>query len=253
MSMPLSPSFSSSFLRAAPRRAAHRIARRPAGASRWCRGLPALALLAACCAAQAQPAEPARPQGRYLTASGNLEVEVAACGTALCGTVTRVLANRSMHRPGQEMKPADTRPALGMQLLSGFRPVQPLASEADPSSAGAQPTQWAGLIHDRETGRQYDALMSVDASGDLVLRGYVGLPLFGRTQVWHRLAAQPASVAASLPGSLPASSPALLPSSPPSSSRSSSSSSSRSQAPSSMPAALPLAGSAAAGSTQEQQ
>lgn len=245
MSMLLSRSFSSSFLPAAPRRAAHRVGCRPAGASRCCRGLPALALLAACCAAQAQPAEPARPQGRYLTASGNLEVEVAACGTALCGTVTRVLANRSMHRPGQEMKPANTRPALGMQLLSGFRPVQPLASEADPSSAGAQPTQWAGLIHDRETGRQYDALMSVDASGDLVLRGYVGLPLFGRTQVWHRLANQPAAVAASLPPSPPA----LLPSSPPSSSHSSS----RSQAPSSMPAALPLAGPVAAGSTQERQ
>lgn len=243
MSMLLSRSFSSSFLPAAPRRAPHRVGCRPAGASCWCRGLPALALLAACCAAQAQPAEPARPQGRYLTASGNLEVEVAACGTALCGTVTRVLANHSMHRPGQEMKPADTRPALGMQLLSGFRPVQPLASEADPSSAGAQPTQWAGLIHDRETGRQYDALMSVDASGDLVLRGYVGLPLFGRTQVWHRLANQPAAVAASLPPSPPA----LLPSSPPFSSRSSS----RSQAPSSMPAALPLAGPVAAGSTQE--
>jgi hypothetical protein len=36
------------------------------------------------------------PTGRWLTESGNLEVVVAPCAADLCGTVARVLANRSM-------------------------------------------------------------------------------------------------------------------------------------------------------------
>jgi hypothetical protein len=34
--------------------------------------------------------------GRWLTDNGNLEIEIAPRGAALCGTVTKVLANRSM-------------------------------------------------------------------------------------------------------------------------------------------------------------
>ena len=53
-----------------------------------------------------QPAQATDPRGRWITANGNLEVEIAPCGNALCGTVTQVLGNRSMsvtaprwHRP----------------------------------------------------------------------------------------------------------------------------------------------------------
>jgi len=79
-----------------------------------------LALAAAQAQAQAQP-QPAQA-GRWITESGNLEVEIAPCGESLCGTVTRVLANRSMSAPGQDMDAADKRPALGMQILTGLRP-----------------------------------------------------------------------------------------------------------------------------------
>ena len=39
--------------------------------------------------------------GRWITASGNLEIEIAPCGQALCGTVVRVLANNSMSSSGK--------------------------------------------------------------------------------------------------------------------------------------------------------
>src|SRR5262249_50857822 len=70
----------------------------------------------------AQPAGPSSQAGvlgRWLTHTGNLEVEIARCGEALCGTVVKVLANNSMSGPG-EMAPKDGRPALGMTILKSF-------------------------------------------------------------------------------------------------------------------------------------
>lgn len=135
-----------------------------------------LALLALAAAPLAMAQSTPSQMGRWITESGNLEVEVAPCGEAFCGTVVRVLANRSMSAPGTEMNAADTRPALGMKLLSDFRP------------AGAG--EWKGEIYNREKGKTYSALISTPAADQLVVRAYVGLPLFGKTQVWRRPGAQ---------------------------------------------------------------
>jgi uncharacterized protein (DUF2147 family) len=147
------------------------------------RTLLPLALALASAAAAAQPAAPfgaADPRGRWITASGNLEVELAPCGAALCGTVTRVIANRSMRPEGGAMAPVDTRPALGMVLLSDLRPDE----------GEGPPTAWRGQIYNRENGKTYRCRLQVDtastAQGELVLRGYVGIPLFGQTQRWLR-------------------------------------------------------------------
>ncbi len=121
----------------------------------------------------AQTTAPASQQGRWLTESGNFEVHIAPCGAALCGKVVRVLANRSMSAPGTEMAAADSRPALGMTLLSGF--VR--------SGEG----ELKGEIYNRENGKTYAALMSMPAPDQLAIRAYVGLPLFGKTQVWRRV------------------------------------------------------------------
>ena len=135
-----------------------------------------LVAAAAFTSASAQASE--SPLGRWLTASGNLEVDIAPCGAALCGVVTRVLGNRSMSREGQEMQAVDTRPALGMKILRDFVPE---------SSEGERTTRWEGEIHNRENGKTYACLMSLGADGGLVLRPYVGLPLLGKTQVWMRV------------------------------------------------------------------
>ncbi len=143
--------------------------------------------------AQAQQhATPTDPRGRWITASGNLEVEIAPCGQALCGIVTQVLGSRSMSRNGEAMQPVDTRPALGMTLLKDFVPTTA-------APAGGAPVQWHGAIYNRENGKTYQCLMSLDAAADghtaLVLHPYVGLPLFGKTQYWQR--AVPATAAVS--------------------------------------------------------
>lgn len=139
--------------------------------------LPALAALSIAAIAHTA-AHAADPRGRYLTASGNLEVELARCGAALCGRVSKVIANRSMSRPGEAMQAADGRDPMGLQLLSNF--------VADGDTA-AEATRWRGEIYNRENGKTYAGLMSLGQRGDLVLRAYVGLPVFGKTQVWQRL------------------------------------------------------------------
>ncbi|RYF43071.1 MAG: DUF2147 domain-containing protein [Comamonadaceae bacterium] len=130
-----------------------------------------------------QPAQSAPQQlGRWITESGNLEVEVAPCGNAFCGTVVRVIANRSMSAPGAEMAPADARPALGMMLLRDLRPGE-----------GDGKGEWKGEIYNRENGKSYSAIVTAPAADQLVIRAYVGLPLLGKTQVWRRAPPQAAA------------------------------------------------------------
>lgn len=135
-----------------------------------------LAALAAAPMAHAQtaPISPTSPNGRWVTESGNLEVEIAPCGDALCGAVVKVLANRSMSGSGQPMEPADPRPALGMVILSGLRD----------SGDG----EYSGRLYNRENAKHYSANLSLGAPDQLVIRAYVGLPVFGKTQLWRRAA-----------------------------------------------------------------
>jgi uncharacterized protein (DUF2147 family) len=110
--------------------------------------------------------------GRWLTDNGNLEIEIARCGDALCGTVTKVLANRSMSGSG-EMVAADKRSPLGMTILKDF----------SPSGEG----EWKGEIYNRENGKTYSCKLSIGGPDQLILRPYIGLPLFGKTLVWTRV------------------------------------------------------------------
>lgn len=127
-----------------------------------------LALFVAASAGVAEASD--SPEGRWLTASGNVEVEVAPCGEALCGTIVRVLANRSMSMPGATMAGA---PGLGVKVLSALRP----AGEG----------RWIGRLYNRENGKTYDCLVTLPADGQMEVRGYVGAPAFGQSQIWTRV------------------------------------------------------------------
>ena len=130
-------------------------------------------------AVQATHAQQAPQVGRWTTESGNLEVDIAACGDALCGTVVRVLANRSMGAPGQDMDAADKRPALGMRILTGLR------ASGDGTLTGD--------IYNRENAKTYRVNLTPAEPEQLLVHAYVGIPLFGKTQVWRRPAAEQGS------------------------------------------------------------
>jgi uncharacterized protein (DUF2147 family) len=122
------------------------------------------------CAAGAHAAD---IRGRWLTATGNVEVEIKACPTGLCGQVARVLGNISMDGGGGAMKAPPA--AIGLEVLSDLRP------------AG---DHWQGHIFNRETGKTYDCQVKLTADGRLEVHPYLGAPIVGKTQYWTRVAGQ---------------------------------------------------------------
>ncbi|MES2069634.1 MAG: DUF2147 domain-containing protein [Pseudomonadota bacterium] len=122
----------------------------------------------------------AAQSGLWLTQSGNLEVEIAPCGQALCGTVVRAISNQAMSPNSSSSssgpsQAADTRPAQGMTILLDFR--QTSAKE------------WKGHIYNRQNGETYDCQMTLAGPDQLQLRIYKGDPQAGQTQLWTRVAA----------------------------------------------------------------
>ena len=61
------------------------------------------------------------------------------------------------------------RPLLGLDLLVGY------------AWTGQR---WEGEIYDPESGNTYKSRMEVDEDGRLSMRGYLGVPMFGRTALF---------------------------------------------------------------------
>ena len=65
------------------------------------------------------------------------------------------------------------RPIIGLPLVSGFH--------------HAETNVWTGgTIYDPENGKTYSCKISLMDNGSLRVRGYIGISLFGRTEVWQR-------------------------------------------------------------------
>jgi len=109
------------------------------------------------------------PLGRWLTEDNDGVVEIDRCGgAALCGRIVGVTLDRPT-----DPEPRDVygRPICGLTIIT--------------SAEQTGPDVWTGHITNPKNGKIYNAQISIDAVGRLHLRGYVGLPLFGETVVWH--------------------------------------------------------------------
>jgi uncharacterized protein (DUF2147 family) len=91
------------------------------------------------------------------------------------GRVIEILRSEKGPNPICEKCPGDRKgqPIKGMVIMWGFK-------EAD------NQTYTGGRILEPKTGKIYQARMSLEKDGKLKLRGYVGVSLLGRTQVWER-------------------------------------------------------------------
>jgi uncharacterized protein (DUF2147 family) len=120
----------------------------------------------------------AGPQGIWLTEDGGGAVEIFNCGAVLCGRIvwqrSPLRADGSLDTDDRNPNPAlRQKPICGLQIISEMRATGPAA--------------WGeGRIYDPDSGKTYQATMALDDADVLRLRGYVGVPLLGASQLWQR-------------------------------------------------------------------
>ncbi|MBN7797836.1 DUF2147 domain-containing protein [Parahaliea mediterranea] len=122
----------------------------------------------------------ADPAGRWRTIDDDTGearsiVEISMAGGTLSGKVLR-LFNPTEPNPRctQCSGEREGQPIEGMTVLWGLVP---------------EDGEWVdGRVLDPESGKEYNAKVKlVDDGARLELRGYLGMPMLGRTQVWERV------------------------------------------------------------------
>jgi uncharacterized protein (DUF2147 family) len=129
----------------------------------------------------ATAAQATDPIGVWATEAEKSHVKIEACGAKLCGTV--IWLKEPLDDKGQEktdVRNTDqglrARRILGLAILSEF-----VKSKDDPAV-------WEdGKIYNPEDGKIYSCTLTVKDGATLRVRGYVGIPLLGQTQIWKRV------------------------------------------------------------------
>lgn len=124
------------------------------------------------------------PTGLWWAEGGFAQVEVRRCGEAVCGEVVWLrhpfdesgCILRDVENPDSELR---DRPLIGMEVLRDLR-VSP-----------DDPAEWnGGEVYDPSSGRTYSAVLRMDSSDRLRVRGYLGIRLLGRTTTWIRVGSE---------------------------------------------------------------
>jgi uncharacterized protein (DUF2147 family) len=104
--------------------------------------------------------------GNWLTQDGHGVVRIEPCAQGLCGVIVGI------DRAPDDPMPTDFigRPQCGLVIFTG--------------SGGTEGDTTEGRITDPRDGRTYQARLWRDEANRLHLRGYIGVPLLGATQVW---------------------------------------------------------------------
>jgi uncharacterized protein (DUF2147 family) len=119
--------------------------------------------------------------GRWLTQDRKGVIAIAPCGNSICGRIDWMnppddpkdgKISRDSNNPNPALR---QRTICGLQIIYGFQ------------RDGSDPHGWVeGAIYDPESGKVYHANITLVDPQHLRLRGYVGIPLFGESQIWTR-------------------------------------------------------------------
>jgi len=107
------------------------------------------------------------PVGDWLTEDRLGVITVAACGDALCGSITGV----SKFPPGG-LRDVHGAPECQLVIIKGMRP--------------GDDGKHHGTVDNPQDGKTYQAQLWVDGDGALNLRGYLLSPWLGSTRTWTR-------------------------------------------------------------------
>ena len=147
---------------------------------RFLRTLAAALLLASAlplCASAQDSAAAKAILGQWLTAEGTSKIEIFQCGEEYCGRIAWLKEPERDGKPRVDENNPDqnlkSRPLLGLEILRGF-------------TWDGEDVWKGGKIYDPKSGNDYSAKMTLVSPNKLELRGYVLMPLFGRTETWTR-------------------------------------------------------------------
>jgi uncharacterized protein (DUF2147 family)/fucose 4-O-acetylase-like acetyltransferase len=124
----------------------------------------------------------ATPIGVWYVEGGAAKVAIEPCGEALCG---RVVWLRSPYdEDGCDLRDRRNPEAtLRARKVEGLEILQGLTRRPDGT--------WAnGRIYDPESGGTYTCQLALDGEDRVRLRGYIGIPLIGRSTIWTRVGAE---------------------------------------------------------------
>jgi uncharacterized protein (DUF2147 family) len=117
-------------------------------------------------------AQPSGVLGLWKTKSGSI-IRIDRCSDKVCFTVVKmtpdVTATTDIHNPDPAQR---SRPLCNLRIGNGF-------TLSDPNHAAG------GTLYDPKTGKTYHGQMAIEGT-KLHLRGYVGIPLFGASEIWTR-------------------------------------------------------------------
>jgi len=116
--------------------------------------------------------------GRWVNFSGEAHVEIYKKNDKFLGKIAwlknpkdeRGNAKMDIQNPDESLR---KRPMLGLEILKDF--------EFDGS-------KWTdGKIYDPKSGKTYSCNITMKGNGDLNIRGYIGISIIGRTEVWKKV------------------------------------------------------------------
>ena len=151
--------------------------------------LASMMLLATSAQSSGVMAQQSGVMGTWLTQSGVAQVKIAPCADpktgAVCGTIVGLInpkgPNGNVVAPETVTDYRNPDPALRSRKMLGMPLIWGFKKTSDPN------TFEEGQIYNGEDGKTYTANISLQPDGKLRLRGYVGTPLFGKTQLWTRV------------------------------------------------------------------
>lgn len=131
--------------------------------------------------------------GCWISAAGNSVIEMHVEEDVVTGRIVGMndpvfLAEEGRGTPGQVRTDLENpAPALRTRPLAGLVILENLQRDG---------RRWDnGSVYDPESGKSYSVRAEVDRDGLLLLRGYIGSPLFGRTTKWSDADASPEDTA----------------------------------------------------------
>ena len=107
--------------------------------------------------------------GKWMVADNGGVITLARCGTSICGTVDGITGFRPN---GAAPVDINGRSRCHLQII--------------PDLVLEEPGLWSGHITNPDDGKTYSINISLDPAGQLRMRGYIGIPLLGRTTIWTR-------------------------------------------------------------------